>query len=283
MHQYYPNRSGVIRILWFTGELLWPNFGNITVRVYTDNETVASVQFRLFESHALGFGWNQGEAHTWGTKQLGKGSLEGGLYLTFNIPFQSGFTLTAQLPEKDLEPLSPSSHVVWYMGRGLLGMPVIIDNTIQLPPSAKLRIHRVALTATPQSYVTLLNVTTGGGTVVFLTMHASSGNAHYLEGEVSAIVDGVPMTLSSGTEDYFLSAQYFDAGQFQFPNSGCNHLDLSCLLGSGICRVAAYRSHEADPIVFQTSLILRWQVGDGKWLTDNVKVVFNTWVYHHEG
>lgn len=31
--------------------------------------------------------------------------------------------------------------------------------------------------------------------------------------------------LSSGTEDYFLSGQYFDLGAFHTPISGCTHMD----------------------------------------------------------
>jgi hypothetical protein len=262
--------------LWTTG------FGNVTVRVYVDGEPTAAVAFRLYEAHALGFGWKQGERKMWGTDKFGKGSLFGGLFLTFPIPFSTSLVVTAELPESDRDPLHPQSHGLYFIARGLLGgpQPVRLDGgSVELPPTARLRLHTTRLVAAPHVELTLANVSGGGGALYQVTLLAESGTAHFLEGEVHATLDGDRVALSSGTEDYFLSAQYFDGGEFQFPLSGCNHLSLACLDGIGTCQVAAYRFHDRDPVLFQRSMALHWQVGDPFWKVDPTRVVAYAWVY----
>jgi hypothetical protein len=266
----------------------------VTIRVYVDGEaSPPAIQFRLYESHALGFGWSQGEQRTWGTKKLGKGALFGGLYLTFQVPFSIGFRVTAELDAAD--KALPAKHGFYMITRGLENAPVVVSSgSIQLPAGTRLRIHRTAGLFNKSDLVSLVNIgqqqspllsasssAPRGGLVYFVTFIAASANPRFLEGEFFALIDNAttPMRLSSGTEDYFLSAQYFDAGMFEFPNSGCNHLSLACLDGIGECRVAAYRSHDADPIVFQKSLSMYWEVGDSHWTVDPVNVAFTTWVY----
>mmetsp|Transcript_49442 Transcript_49442/g.124294 ORF Transcript_49442/g.124294 Transcript_49442/m.124294 type:complete len:118 (+) Transcript_49442:63-416(+) len=68
-------------------------------------------------------------------------------------------------------------------------------------------------------------------------------------------IDGAttPMFLSSGTEDYFNSAMYFDGGEFRLPNSGCTHKNES------LAQVSAYRVHDRDPVLFHQDLALVWR------------------------
>ena len=68
------------------------------------------------------------------------------------------------------------------------------------------------------------------------------------------------LQLSSGFEDYFLSGQYFDAGEFASPLSGMTAEDKYLYPNS----LTAYRIHEADPVVFNGSAVLRWQNGHPK-------------------
>ena len=270
--------QNVIRLVWFTGDLLWSGFKNVTIRIFIDGASTSNIQFRLYESHALGFGWDQGEQRTWGTRNLGKGSLFGGLYLTFPIPFSTGFVVTAEMD--DLDRALGFSHGIYFVVRGLENSPIVIGGTVELPPTSRLNVHRTAGVFNKSEPVPLASVSRQGGLVYFVTMIASSANPHFLEGEFHAGIDGhQPMLLSSGTEDYFLSAQYFDAGEFQFPNSGCNHLSLSCLDGIGECRVAAYRLHDSDPIIFQANLSMYWIPGDPHWPVLSTTVDFTTWVY----
>ena len=64
------------------------------------------------------------------------------------------------------------------------------------------------------------------------------------------------LVLSSGTEDYFDSAYYFDGGPFHAPVSGVTHLDVRAAEFSG------YRFHEMDPIVFSDGVRVEWRNGD---------------------
>jgi len=45
----------VMRLFWVTGDLVWPAFGNCTMRVYVDGDTEPSLQFMLYEAHALAY------------------------------------------------------------------------------------------------------------------------------------------------------------------------------------------------------------------------------------
>ena len=60
-----------------------------------------------------------------------------------------------------------------------------------------------------------------------VTVAAISGNWVFLEGCVHAYFDGnnafPGVVLSTGTEDYFDSAWYFNAGEFHLPVAGFTH------------------------------------------------------------
>ena len=78
-----------------------------------------------------------------------------------------------------------------------------------------------------------------------------------LKSGLTTVPGGADVRLSSGFEDYYLSGQYFDAGAFASPLSGMT-AENRWLEPS---RLVAYRLHEADPVVFERSLVLRWQNG----------------------
>lgn len=95
------------------------------------------------------------------------------------------------------------SRGFFFIGRGLFGMPVFLDGNIRLPDEARLKLQRREGYHEPHSQVALYSSNrTGGGVVFLVSMMASSKVNHYLEGEVSATIDGQEMLLSSGTEDY---------------------------------------------------------------------------------
>ena len=62
------------------------------------------------------------------------------------------------------------------------------------------------------------------------------------------------MLLSTGMEDYYDSAFYFDGGPFHAPVSGVTHLEAAAFSG--------YRFHEMDPIVFSDGMRFQWRNGD---------------------
>lgn len=63
--------------------------------------------------------------------------------------------------------------------------------------------------------------------------------------------------LSTGTEDYFDSAWYFNAGEFHLPVAGFTHLETT-----GGIKWSAYRFHEMDPLIFNNGFKLVWRNGD---------------------
>ena len=66
-----------------------------------------------------------------------------------------------------------------------------------------------------------------------------------------AMIDGAtsPLFLSSGAEDYFLSAYYFNEGEFKTPNSGVTYYD-----GKGTLSV--YKTHDRDPLLWDNGFQL---------------------------
>ena len=61
--------------------------------------------------------------------------------------------------------------------------------------------------------------------------------------------------LSSGMEDYYDSAFYFDGGGFHAPVSGETHKP-----GDGT--FSGYRVHEQDPLLFANGARMQWRNGD---------------------
>ena len=64
--------------------------------------------------------------------------------------------------------------------------------------------------------------------------------------------------LSTGTEDFFDSGWYFNAGEFRMPVSGFTHLKT----GPSVTEWSAYRFHEMDPLKFADGVRLAWRCGD---------------------
>jgi len=65
-----------------------------------------------------------------------------------------------------------------------------------------------------------------------------------------------PTMLSSGLEDYFLGAYYFDTGRFYSDTAGLTHFDKENM------RFSAYRFHDDDPLFFTDGLRLTCRNGE---------------------
>jgi hypothetical protein len=216
--------AGVVTQQWFTGDLVWPTFGNTRIRIYIDGFETPSLDFRLLMASGIGF--DHPVVSPWGEELIGATALSGGLYNTLRIAFSNSIRVTATLDEGE------ESHGFYYIIRGLLNSPIVIGD-YQLPPNARLSLQKIEnYIAQPLETVTLYNSSltnnssapvvnaTGGGCVLLVAIQGRSDNMLYLEGRVRSVIDGAEVVLSSGTEDYFLSAQYFDLGVFYTPLSG---------------------------------------------------------------
>ena len=89
-----------------------------------------------------------------------------------------------------------------------------------------------------------------------VTLDTKSSSYLYLEACFRYTVDGQKeQFLSSGTEDMFLSAFYFNRGLYHTDSAG-----LTCFDGVG--HMSAYKFFETDPLFFKHSMKLQWRCGE---------------------
>jgi len=179
-----------------------------------------------------------GDQGPWGIDLFGHTAGKGGVYSTMRIPFQKSFKATLT---------STHSGTFWFIVRGVEDYPVVLGD-LELPDAAKLRLHRFRNHTEELELVTLMDVPAGtSGAVLTVRFDAKTdtSNYFYLEACMRALADGAttPLFLSSGAEDYFLSAYYFDEGEFKTPNSGLTYFD-----GHGTLSV--YKNHDRDPLLW---------------------------------
>ena len=127
-----------------------------------------------------------------------------------------------------------------------------------LPPHTKLRLYKnEEVHIKPLEFLPLAQVKNSAGALFMVTLVASSSNLVFLEGCMRSYIDGSNKTtwLSSGTEDFFLSAYYFDKGLYHLDNAGLTYLNKSGL-------VSAYKFFENDPLLFTKSFELWWRCSD---------------------
>ena len=222
---------------------------NALIRVYIDNETYPSIEFKLMLGHGIGFvDHSDGARMTpWNTKRIALDA-DHGIYNTYQIPFSKSFRVTATHPE---------GGTFWYIIRGVYNYPLIFG-VLQLPAHARLRLYKnTDVMLEPFEFLDMVDTEGNGGALFQVTLAANSSTFQYLEGCVRAYIDGSdkPIWLSSGTEDFFLSAFYFNEGRFYSANSGLTYLQNPGAM-------SAYKFFETDPVLFTKSLRLRWRSGE---------------------
>lgn len=240
---------GVLTHFWITYASSDDN-GTI-VRYYIDGETTASIEFT--PSLACGVGFYDTQA-PWGTEWFGKGADDAGWYNNFRIPFQKSIKVTVQ-------HLYANYSGFYVFVRGSTNLPIVVGGKT-LPTNARMNQFIVNDTFQPLDFITLVNVTSGPGVHWMVTVQAASGNENFLEGCPHAYFDGDTqfpgVVLATGTEDYFDSAWYFNAGQFHLPVSGFTHFTMN----SSSVTWSAYRFHDEDPLFFENGFQLVWRNGD---------------------
>jgi len=269
---YNRTGEGVVTLMWFTGELLWPTFGNTRIRVYVDGSDSPSLDFEIL----MAVGQYGDTLSPWGENKLGNVALSGGAYLTYRVPFGTSLRVTAQLPEKMLIPGDKSFYFI-IRGMQSLDFPVVVGDLL-LPSSSRLTLKRLQdYQAQPYEVVSIYNSTGTSGALLQTTLYGISSNLHYLEGEINAVIDGEFVGLSSGTEDFFLSGQYFDLGTFHTPISGCTHMDRFVNHS-----FAAYKLFEQDPVLWTKSFDLTWEIGHDTGSLSPKQTNITTYVWAYE-
>ena len=251
LFEYTSETFAVMNHFWAAGS---PSVDDATIRYYVDGETVPSIQF--IPSRACGVGFDNQDA-PWGTKWFGKGAKMTGWFHNFRIPFKT-IRITYQL---ETEP--SSKQVIWLIVRGLENYQFSIGD-ITLPSTARLKLIHTNVTLQPLELVDLVNIKKGSGMLFLTMMQVSSGNLNFMEGCFhfynQKYVEWPGMLLSTGMEDYYDSAFYFNGGTFHSPVSGNTFLKPN--VNGSAAQWSGYRFHEMDPIVFNEGMRFQWRNGD---------------------
>ena len=238
------NTTGVVTHLWFTIRNKVP----LMVSVFVDGEADPSILCHYQEGFGMTGFYND---QVWGTNHAGRGGRGGGVYSAMRIPFGSSLKVVVYLEASYVG----DGENFFFIVHGMKNYPTIVGD-LQLPSNARVRLHSlINHTAEMFDYTTLVNSTGKSGLLYAVSLSASSNLLIFLEACMRAYIDGstTPMFLSSGTEDYFNSADYFDGGPFEFDSAGCTSVDHAANM------VSAYRVHAADPVVWHQSFELVWR------------------------
>jgi len=252
-HTLYPGQTGIMNHLWVTYGASEDQ--GVIIRYYIDKEQTASIVIEPSLACGVGFYDKQGP---WGNRWIGKGALDGAWFFNLKIPFTNSVLVTVQ----HINPNGTYNNF-YMIVRGAANVPIVIGD-VPIPSYAKLNLFTVNALFNPLDWITLANVPQGQGIKGFIFLHSLqvlSGNWNFLEGCYHTYTNNqdFPGTLlSTGTEDYFDSAWYFNGGEFHLPVAGFTHQSQS----GGNLQWSAYRFHEMDPIIFNDGIQFVWRNGD---------------------
>ena len=226
------------------------------LRVYVDGDAAAapSIELTLLQLAGVGAAGAKGDSHSdvspFSAELFGKNAQTGGVWSTMRIPFQSSVRFTVQQA-----PSGVHQGLFWAIIRGVEALSITLSD-VELPPAARL----VQSTITgavyqPLDFITLAQAPANtDGLLLSVFLDASSSDPNYLEGCFHIVNgdDGAVTWLSSGTEDYFLSASYFDEGVYAGSQAGLTYRgpggDLSC-----------YKTHMRDLVPFHGGMKYVWR------------------------
>jgi hypothetical protein len=222
---------------------IYPGHGDVwnwtsgVVSFYVDGEANASVVMTLLElageAHFNTAGTNaqsgdsMPDGSPWGIALMGRTAKSGAVYSTMRIPFGEAIKVTIRACDT-----AQSQGTFWFVLRGLEAHPVVLGD-LELPASARLVVDR--LPPQPFSQLQLMTLATApagtAGALARVQLDAQGPSFGYLEACVrfyrdDDVASDTPMFLSSGAEDYFLSASYFDEGMFKNPNAGLSYVNF---------------------------------------------------------
>ncbi|XP_028392889.1 uncharacterized protein LOC114517388 [Dendronephthya gigantea] len=239
------NYVGYVTEQWFTSSADGPFNQYARIRIYIDGEDTASLDFDLTMGQSVNI--EQKNNIPWSTRMFGRQANGGGFFNTFRVPFTSGIKITVTN--------KVNTGALWYIVRGLVGVPLQIGS-FQIPISSRLRVYKQNATLAPLDFVTLSNITNKSGMLFLVTFNIQSESPTFMEGCVRANIDNSNETtfLSSGTEDFFLSAFYFNSGEFHGFHSG-----LAYKSNKPLTEILAYKFFIDDPVLFRKAFILKWR------------------------
>ena len=229
---------GIIQRIWITVSSYDPHYlRRIALKMYWDNETEPSVAVPLGDFFGNGFD----KRHY---VSLPMGVSSGGFYCYLPMPFRRRARIV-------VENGTGIEIDAFYYQIGL----VEVDRLPRDVPTFHAWWHRNP--RTEDSLPHLVVNASGSGRFVGLSLNAESyrNNLFFLEGDESFYVDGEFRGQGTGAEDYFNSGWYFQHGEYSAPYHGLVIKD------DERGRIAAYRWHIPDPVVFQDSIRMTLEHG----------------------
>eukprot|EP01079_Euglenida_sp_SAG-EU17-18_P010357 gene10357-1876_t len=256
-HQIAPGHSGVMNHFWSTCNAECE--GALLVRYYVDGELNASIAYEPGMASGTGF---DDPAAPWGTKWFGHGA-HSAWFNNFKIPFGSSIRVTVQSTDG-------KEHSGFYMiVRGGLDIALVIGG-VELPTTARLQLQSFSGPLQTLEVLNLVHVPEGSKGFVFLVALSVNNSGHLHHPNPKGFLEGCPhmfdppsqawpgTLLGSGTEDYFDSGWYFNAGEFHLPVAGYTHI----LDKDDALEWSAYRFHEMDPLIFNNGVRVTWRCGE---------------------
>ncbi len=229
---------GIIQRIWITVSSLDPHYlRRIALKMYWDDETEPSVSVPLGDFFGNGFDKRHYSA-------LPMGVSSGGFYCYLPMPFERRARIV-------VENGTGIEIDAFYYQIGLVEVERLPNDL----PTFHAWWHRDIRTVDPEPHVVL--DATGRGRFVGLSLNAESylDELVFLEGDEAFFVDGEFRGQGTGAEDYFNSGWYFQHGVFAAPYHGLVVKD------EDRGRIAAYRWHIPDPVVFFDSISITLEHG----------------------
>lgn len=231
------------------------------LRVYVDNATAPTLDVRLLQLAFVGAAAEyepQAKSSTLFSAGglFGKNAGSGGVFSTIRIPFGASVRVTLEQAES-----CPTAHgTYWIIVRGVEALPLRIAE-LDLPDAARLTVARIDnRTLQEFDFATLAAADASQDGLLFATyFEARSADPNYLEGCFRLLGADpnatAPLFLSSGTEDFFMSASYFDEGIFAGASAGLTYSATYPISGA----LSAYKVHDRDLVPFHGGFNFEWR------------------------
>ncbi len=248
--------SGEVRTIFVeSGELLWPQYDLMRLRVYVDADPAHAPSIDV----PMGF-FDEGDMSPWGTAELGNTGFTGAEVLRFVVPFNTSVRIALQQGQGDILPHS---------------VHVLVTGTEIAGPAARRTVTQaVARSAQPGTTVALFNSSAlpeafSDLTPLLLGLSVQAANTSFYAGAVRACWGGASLTcfpISYGLESFFLAEIGLGYSKYVTPFAG---ITSKSPLGNHIIAWRAFDEWHVG------QLQLLWDIPAG---AGEVQVLSTTWL-----
>ena len=205
-HSVLGDKGAALTLFQYLGQSA-TGFNDTRIRMYIDGERSASLDYSLYMGVGLGFNGSSLVNRSWGTARIGSLAAYS-TYSTVRVPFSRSIRITVEMPA-----YINTSQLIWVDVRGAEGMPIAVGDSISFSPNDyRLRLYKNEAVHVPPGYMIPLAKTNRSGLLYMTAVQVESLGYGYLEGCWRVrLGQGDWTLLTSGGEEMFLGAYYFDA------------------------------------------------------------------------